>query len=425
MSRQMKDSGLKWVGQIPADWEVTRLQSLVAEVAYENVGGGVKTALKFYMGTIVPKANFDADSDAYVAKTIETYTVVRPDDIIINGLNLNFDFVSMRVAQVRQVGAITSAYIPIRIKDTSILNPTYANYLLKSYDFCKAFHNMGHGVRKILAFSELKKNKLVLPPLPEQRAIAAKLDALTSRIESESKKITAEIARLDAYKKSVITEVVCRGLDPKVKMKESGTAWCPKIPEHWNRVRASSLFSLRTQKARPGERQLAATQKYGVIYQDDYMRLENQSLVLVMHGFGILKHVEPGDFVISMRSFQGGLEYSENRGSISSAYTMIAGDKDKVDNRFYRWFFKSSKYINALQSTSNLTREGQAMRFSNFTSIPLFEIPLVEQRTIADYLDATCARVDAIIAKRKRQLDRLDALKRSLVYEYVTGKRSG
>ena len=172
-----------------------------------------------------------------------------------------------------------------------------------------------------------------------------------------------------------------------------------------------------------GERQLAATQRYGVIYQDDYMRRENQSLVLVDKGFSILKHVEPGDFVISMRSFQGGLEYSENRGSISSAYTMIYGNPVRVENRFYRWFFKSSKYINALQSTSNLTREGQAMRFANFTSIPLFDIPLDEQRRIADYLDGMAKRVNAIVEKRKRQLDALDKLKRTVVYDYVTGKR--
>ena len=113
-----------------------------------------------------------------------------------------------------------------------------------------------------------------------------------------------------------------------------------------------------------------------------------------------------------MRSFQGGLEYSERRGSISSAYVMLIPNNEYVYPPFYRWFFKSSKYINAIQSTSNLVRDGQAMRYANFAQVPLSE-----------YLDEKVRKIDEILKSKKSQLEILAEYKKSLIYEYVTGKK--
>ena len=107
-------------------------------------------------------------------------------------------------------------------------------------------------------------------------------------------------------------------------MKDSGVAWLGEIPSHWEVVYPKALFRLRKEKAKPGDRQLTASQQYGVIYQEDYMALTGSRVVVVEKDFDILKRVEKGDFVISMRSFQGGLEYSENAGSISSAYVTVS-----------------------------------------------------------------------------------------------------
>lgn len=153
------------------------------------------------------------------------------------------------------------------------------------------------------------------------------------------------------------------------------------------------------------------------------MALENAKVVLVDKDFSILKHVEPGDFVISMRSFQGGLEYSERRGCISSAYVMLIPNLKYVYPPFYKWLFKSSKYINALQSTTNLVRDGQAMRYSNFAQIPLFIVPKEEQKKYADYLDYKCKQIDDVLNDKQRQLTVLNSYKKSLIYEYVTGKK--
>lgn len=124
-----------------------------------------------------------------------------------------------------------------------------------------------------------------------------------------------------------------------------------------------------------------------------------------------------------MRSFQGGLEYSEHTGSISSAYVMLIPQKNTGECRYFKWLFKSASYINALQSTSNLIRDGQAMRYSNFIQIIIPYPPLDEQQQIADYLDSQCSEIDAIIADKKRQRGILADYKKSLIYEYVTGKK--
>ncbi|MCM1225638.1 MAG: hypothetical protein NC548_65470, partial [Lachnospiraceae bacterium] len=184
-----------------------------------------------------------------------------------------------------------------------------------------------------------------------------------------------------------------------------------------------ALFRQRKEKAFEGEKQLTASQQYGIMYQNDYMELTGTKVVTVEKDFDILKHVEAGDFVISMRSFQGGLEYSELSGSISSAYVMLVPNLEIVYPRFYRWLLKSEVYIKALQSTSNMVRDGQAMRYSNFAQVRLYTVPMEEQEEIARYLDEKCAVIDELITKKEQYLVEIENYKKSLVYEYVTGKR--
>ena len=419
--REMKDSGIEWIGNIPASWKSVPMRYLFRECTTKNRLGQEKTALKFTYGTIIPKTNFDANTDDYVANTIMSYTVVHQGVIMINCLNLNYDFVSQRIGLVKDYGAITSAYLAIE-PNNQVLS-AYATYQLKSWDAAKAFHNMGTGVRKTLDFSELGKKHFVLPTLGEQKNIVAFLDSKCSEIDAISADIQKEIETLEQYKRSVITEAVTKGLNPDVEMKDSGVAWCPQIPSNWQYTNPKGLFGLRTDRAFRNDRQLTASQEYGIVYQDEYMETTGNKVVTVTKDFSILKHVEPDDFVISMRSFQGGLEYSDKRGCISSAYVMLIPNKELVYAPFYRWFFKSSKYINALQSTSNLVRDGQAMRYANFVKVPLFIVPIEEQKAIASYLDEKIEKVNSILAAKKKQLEILSNYKKSLIYEYVTGKK--
>lgn len=256
----------------------------------------------------------------------------------------------------------------------------------------------------------------------EQQQIVHFLDRKCTAIDTAIEKTKKSIEKLEEYKKAVITRAVTKGIDPNAKMKDSGVEWCPQIPEHWSVVNPKALFSQRTERILPGDKQLTASQEHGIIYQDEYTKATGSRVVAVIRDFSILKHVEPNDFVISMRSFQGGLEYSEKRGCISSAYVMLIPNTKYVYPPFYRWFFKSSKYINALQSTSNFVRDGQAMRYSHFIQIPLFVIPLTEQKQIANYLESKVNAIMVLIQKKQMAIAKWEEYKKSLIYYAVTGK---
>ena len=203
-------------------------------------------------------------------------------------------------------------------------------------------------------------------------------------------------------------------------MKDSGIEWIGEIPEGWRTINPKALFTQRKDKAQKGERQLTSSQQYGILYQDDYMELTGSKVVTVEKDFDILKHVEAGDFVISMRSFQGGLEYSTKSGAISSAYVMLVPNLELVYPRFYRWLLKSSVYIDALQRTTNMVRDGQAMRYSNFAQVRLFTLPLDEQKSRADFLDLECSSIDKILFKTRSSIEEYKKLKQAVITQAVT-----
>lgn len=204
------------------------------------------------------------------------------------------------------------------------------------------------------------------------------------------------------------------------KMKDSGIEWIGEIPEGWRTINPKALFTQRKDKAQKGERQLTSSQQYGILYQDDYMELTGSKVVTVEKDFDILKHVEAGDFVISMRSFQGGLEYSTKSGAISSAYVMLVPNLELVYPHFYRWLLKSSVYIDALQRTTNMVRDGQAMRYSNFAQVRLFTLPFDEQKSRADFLDLECSSIDKILFKTRSSIEEYKKLKQAVITQAVT-----
>ncbi len=177
--------------------------------------------------------------------------------------------------------------------------------------------------------------------------------------------------------------------------KESGVPWLGKIPNHWEVWQSRRLFSQRKARANNDDEQLTASQKHGVIPQKLFMEIEEQKVVQVVLNPEILKHVEPGDFVISMRSFQGGIEFSSYRGCISSAYVILI-PSPKVHGPFFKYLLKSPTYIQALQSTTNLVRDGQALRYQNFAKIDLPLVPIHEQKAIASFLDIATSEIVSI-----------------------------
>ena len=271
-------------------------------------------------------------------------------------------------------------------------------------------------------FSEYGNRKVSWCTIEEQRSIAVFLDCKCAEIDSVIAATQRTIEEYKKLKQSIITEAVTKGVRGKRTMKDSGIEWFCEIPEEWATIPSKFLFRNSDLLKQPGDEQLTASQKYGIISQREYMERENTKIVLANKGLEDWKHVEPYDFVISLRSFQGGLEMSETTGCITWHYIVLKPRKTIV-SKYFKWLFKSEIYIKALQRTCNFIRDGQDLRYSNFVQVPLFEPSLDEQQEIADYLDQKCSGIDALIAKKERFLVEMENYKKSLIYEYVTGKK--
>ena len=414
--REMKDSRLKWIGEIPSSWNVMPNKYLMKK---KKVICPVYTGEDILSLTMKGVIVRDLDAGGKMPTSFDGYQRLEPGNLLM--CLFDIDVTPRCIGLIKQAGLSSPAYSQFELNGMG--NAEYYCYYYTMLDNDKTLLHLAKNLRHSLTEDQLGAISVIVPPVQEQKKIADFLDAKCSEIDAHSADIQTQIDILEQYKRSVITEAVTRGLNPDVEMKDSGTPWCPLIPIHWKYANPKALFTQRLDRAYPGDKQLTASQEYGVIYQDEYMELTGTKIVTVMKDFSILKHVEPNDFVISMRSFQGGLEYSERRGSISSAYVMLIPNNEYVYPPFYRWFFKSSKYINAIQSTSNLVRDGQAMRYANFAQVPLFIIPLDEQKQISEYLDEKVRKIDEILKSKNNQLEILAEYKKSLIYEYVTGKK--
>ena len=421
---EMKDSGILGCGSIPSHWETIALKYVAL------LDGKVDTSNITPEDTVSFVPMECVRNDKRIPKTAQkskdngTYSSFCNGDIAIAKVTPCFENGNICVMASLENGYAFGSSELFSVRPQNIVG-RFLFYSLQTPYFLDggAATMTGVGGLKRVSSYYMKNVKIVFPPLSEQSTIASYLDAQCAKIDEIIAQAKASIEDYKQWKASIIYEAVTKGLDPNVEMKDSGLEWIGKMPKHWQDINPKALFSQRKERANPGDRQLTASQQFGVIYQDEYMEMTGTKVVTVEKDFDILKYVSAGDFVISMRSFQGGLEYSTKSGSISSAYVMLVPNLKLVYPRYYRWLLKSNGYIRALQSTSDLVRDGQAMRYSNFAKVRLITLPLGEQEQIANYLDTQCAKIDKLMTEKQSLIDDLESYKKSLIYEVVTGKR--
>ena len=201
--------------------------------------------------------------------------------------------------------------------------------------------------------------------------------------------------------------------------KDSGVEWLGEVPAHWETCQSRRMFAVRSEPALASDRMLTASQKHGVLYQADYVAREGRKVVEVIMGIASLKHVEPDDFIISMRSFQGGIEWCKLPGSTSFHYVMLTPVKN-VHPPYFAHLFKSTRYIQALRTTTDLIRDGQELRFSNFSQVTLPRVPMEEQAAIATFLDRETAKIDALVAEQETLMALLKEKRQAVISHAVT-----
>ena len=202
MKRPMKDSGVPWLGDVPAEWEVMPLYKIVHQVKTPNEGMVEKNLLSLSYGRIVRKDMENASG--LVPESYAGYNRIEPNDVVLRLTDLQNDQRSLRVGLSHERGIVTSAYLTIR--PTEDCSPDYLAYAIKVFDYRKGFYGIGSGVRQSLKFGEVKKIAVPIPPLPEQRRIAAFLDKATAQIDAAVEALKGQLEELEALKKTIIAE---------------------------------------------------------------------------------------------------------------------------------------------------------------------------------------------------------------------------
>jgi type I restriction enzyme S subunit len=406
-----KDSGEDWIGVVPSHWPVRKLKHLFREKKHKQNLSLSSGAISF--GKVVKK-----DDDKILESTKASYQEVRAGEFLINPLNLNYDLISLRIALSEIDVVVSAGYIVLQ--EIESIYKSYFKYLLHRYDVAY-MKLLGSGVRQTISFNHISSSLLVLPPLEEQTLIANFLDQKTAQIDEAIAIKEQQIALLKERKQIIIQKAVTQGLNPDVPMKDSGVDWVGEIPAHWEVRRSKFLFTQRKERAWKGDVQLSATQAYGVIPQDQYEELTGKRVVKIQFHLDKRKHVEKDDFVISMRSFQGGLERAWASGCIRSSYVVLRA-LDEIYPSFYGYLLKLPSYIAALQQTASFIRDGQDLNFENFSQVDLFLPPLEEQREIADYVAEFMDSSDKGIELLNLQIAKLKEYKTTLINSAVTGK---
>jgi len=203
------------------------------------------------------------------------------------------------------------------------------------------------------------------------------------------------------------------------KYKDSGVPWLGQIPSHWQVKKLKRAFSEISDKAKPGDEQLAATQKFGVISQSQFMKEQDQKLVLALKGTDNFKHLEKDDFVISLRAFEGGIERSSQSGCVSPAYTVLRS-KGEVSPGFAARLLKTPEFISQISMTYDGIREGKAIKFKDAGPVPLPIPPSSEQSAITSFIDGVIFKMDSAIASQERMIELLKERRSAIITQAVT-----
>lgn len=397
-------------------WGTSRLSALFKENVDKNCNFIEKGAFQFCYGSLVPKHTYELTDE--LIETYKKYTLISQGDIVLNGLNLNYDFVTQRVAFVEKAGIITSAYICLRPRAT--LNNKYYAYLFKALDFKKVFNGLGTGIRLTLSYKDLKNYDLPVPPRDEQDQIVRFLDWKVSSINRLINIKKNEIKEIESLKKSLIDDCVTHGLNPDVPMKDSGVKWLGQIPAHWKTIKLRQILHPISIKNCPDLPLLSVVREKGIIIRDVEDKESNHNFI--PDDLKNYKKVEKGQFAINkMKAWQGSYGVSNYAGIVSPAYFIFNVKFDNLE--YFHYAIRSKVYVNFFAQSSDGIRVGQwDLQIDKMKEIPFIVPPADEQIQIVNHIKITLPKYDIAIEKLSEEIKLLHELKSSIISDAVTGQ---
>lgn len=419
--REMKDSGIEWIGEIPQKWLIKKVKN-----ATSYIGSGTTPTSG--------KAEFYEDGDIHWIQSGDLYGKEK-----INGVSTDVTEYAVKLFSALHI--YKAPYIVIAMYGGSVGNiaisnidacvnqaccciqPDSSNDLKYMYywllscrsDFLRVTDGGG---QPNISQTKIKNQYYVQPPLSEQHRISAYLDAKCSEIDALTADIQSEIDTLEKYKRSAITEAVTKGLDRNVEMKESGLQWVGKMPAHWNCIRGKYILRYMQKPVREDD---------GVItcFRDGEVTLRSNRRE---DGFTMsdkeigYQGIDVGDLVVhGMDGFAGAIGISDSRGKASPVLNVLDTDQNK---KYVMYYLRSMAYGDVFTALATGIRVRSCdLRWNKLAELMYPVPPLSEQGQIVDYIDETLEKTNALIDEKKDQLSTLDAYKKSTIYEYVTGKK--
>ena len=421
----MKESGIDWIGQIPEEWEVAKVNHIFEEHKQKNRGNKEKNLLSLSYGRIIRKS-IDS-SFGLLPESFETYNIIQRGDIVLRLTDLQNDKRSLRVGLARENGIITSAYLTLRLKNLES-NDSYMYYLLHTYDICKVFYNFGGGVRQGGTWSDIYKMELLIPPCNEQQKIADFLDKKTAQLDKAKALLEEQIRKLKDYRASLIYETVTKGLDKTVPLKDSGIDWIGQVPEGWGVTKIKNIVNIeRGASPRPIDKFISddGTGVNWIRIGDTHKGIKyitSTKLKITNRGKQYSRYIHPGTLILSNSMSFGEPYISSIYGCIHDGWLSLA-PFNNISKEYLYWLLLSD----VCTSQFNLVSIGAVVENLSVDKVGNTLIPmpysLSEQTKISDFLDKKTVQIDQLIQIKNKQIDNINKQRQTLIYDYVTGKR--
>ena len=424
---EMKDSDIRWIGQKPKNWKVIRVKDAFTR---KKAKAKQENPVILSLARSGVKVRDITNNEGQLAENYSDYNPVMVDDLLLNPM----DLISGDNCNISRVeGVISPAYVNLRYKNG--INPEFYNFYFKYQYWCKAFFAYGKGVsfenRWTLNYDTLERFPLILPPIEEQNRIVKFLKGKCAEIDALHMDIEKQIETLEEYKKSIITEAVTKGLDPDVEMKDSGISYIGNIPKHWKVTNLKYLGKCQNGISKGGEYfgNGFPFVSYGDVYKNYSIPQNVDGLIMSTKTEQNIYSVKYGDVFFTRTS-----ETIEEIGFASTCLKSIDNSvfagflirfrptSSDLIPEFSKFYFRSNIHRKFFVKEMNLVTRASLSQ-NLLGRLPVLLPPLCEQQMIAINLEKKCAEIDGAIEEKIEQLETLEQYKKSLIYEYVTGKK--
>lgn len=427
--REMKETGIAWLREIPASWSLVKIKYALRERIEKNnpIKSDNILSLTAKQG-VIPYDEKEGGGNK-PKEDLSGYRLAYPGDIVMNSMNI----LSGSVGLSKYYGCVSPVYYMLRPYNSDF-DVRYFNYIFQTTVFQRSLFGLGNGIlikesgngklntiRMRIPMDKFGQLFIPIATVEEQKSISDFLDAKCVEIDHLMEDVQAQIDELEQYKRSVITEAVTKGLNASVEMKNSGIEYVGEIPAHWHMHPVYYYFGERKNKNSLGKENNLLSLSYGRIIRKDI----NTSEGLLPESFSTYNVVEAGDIIIrptdlqnDKRSLRTGLV--TEHGIITSAYIGLMPIK-RVNTAYFHYLLHAFDVMKVFYNMGNGVRQG--LNFSEFSRLIVFEPMIEEQNAIVAYLDDKCSEIDRVIADKNEQLTTIEEYKKSLIYEFVTGKK--